>query len=472
MLITETNLPAGDRAPPNPAGTAPAVSCGGNKVEVAYVTHDEARRMISANVAALARRSSPAFASAPPPAQPPAAEDTAALVAAVRDYLCPSLRDSGFPLAEAFVRETRQREAAAADARNLARVTLAQIRKDCAQLYSDLNAARAELTECRSGWSELCDAVRPLIRSDLAEAAKGWTLPAFLTEETRLRAAERDSLARELSEAHDSLDALDQANQGLRKERDAAVAERDAAQEALATRNKAVIAEEFVEALDAGIRDECLERHPGDLAAALSAEFEMRDKERADLVDAVGAHIRPSLKSRHPGATLAGLLSLEMQERDAANADLRREAQDALSHLGASLNQSTENLEKTTRLLEEGTAEAERLHMGRQRALADLSEARADADALRSERDLLRDSHATASARIAALEASLADYERSNRALQQGLTAERTVMAEMQAATQRLEHAIVYQAISLYEADASARAFARGVALRRAAAQD
>jgi FtsZ-binding cell division protein ZapB len=378
MLITETNLPTpGDRAPPDPAGAAPT-----------------------------------------------AAEDTAALVAAVRDYVRPSLRDSGFPLAEAFARETRQREAEAADARNRTIATLASIRKDSAQLYSDLNAARAELAECRTGWGELRAAVLPLIRSDLADAAKGWTLPALLAEEMRLRAAERDSLARELSEARDSLDALDQANQGLR-------IEHDAAREAL----------------------------------------EMCDKERADLVDAVGAHIRPSLKSRHPGTTLAGLLSLEMQERDAANADLRREAQDALSHLGASLNQSTENLEKTTRLLEEGTAEAERLHTGRQRALADLSEARADADALRSERDLLRDNHATASARIAALEASLADYERSNRALQQGLDAERVVMAEMQAATQRLEHAIVHQAISLYEADASARAFARGVAMRRAAAQ-
>jgi hypothetical protein len=244
MLITETNLPTpGDRAPPNSASEPPA---------------------------------------APPPAAP--ADGTAALVAAVRDYVRPSLRDSGFPLAEAFARETRQREAEAADARNRTIATLASIRKDSAQLYGDLNAARAELAGCRTGWSEMWHAVRPLIRPELGEAAKGWTLPALLAEEMRLRAAERDSLVRELSEARDALDAFDQAAQGLRNERDAAVAER-VEQEALEALGESLIGEDFVEILEGGIRAELHDRHPDDLSARLAEEFALRDKERADLLE-------------------------------------------------------------------------------------------------------------------------------------------------------------------------------------------
>jgi hypothetical protein len=365
----------------------PHPSAGDNKVEVAYATHDEVRRMISANAALLARRSSPAFASAPP-LVPPLAEGVAALIAAVHDYLRPSLRDSGFPLAEAFAREWRQREAAAADARNLASVRLAQIRKDSAQLYSDLNAAR------------------------------------------------------------DCLDALDQANQGLRKERDAAVAERDAAvaerdaavaerveQEAVEALGESLIGEGFVEILDAGIRTELHDRHPDDLSARLAEEFALRDKERADL--------REELRDTKERLETARRI---VEERNAG----ARAKLDAFEKLATIIRPALR---------------PELIGGGGGRSPLALD------DALREELRLRGEETAAASARIAALEASLADCERSNRALQQGLDAERVVMAEMQAATQRLEHAIVHQAISLYEADAGARAFARGVAMRRAAAQ-
>lgn len=384
---TETNLPtSGERAPPDPAGAAPT-----------------------------------------------AADDTAALVAAVRDYVRPSLRDSGFPLAEAFARETRQRESAAADG-------VRALEAKLAKTQHDLDVAARGEKMAADGWNDLILCVRQIIRPVLFEQMRGCKLTAIFEEEMRRRAEESADTAASVKRI-------------------------------LHSRTVDAIGEDFVQLVDDNVRVELLPGASGcnsDYVAALAAEIEALHKEHADLAAAVGAHIRPSLKSRHPGTTLVGLLSLEMQERDAANADLRRETQDALSHLAASLKQSTENLEKTTRLLDEGTAEAERLDIGRQRALADLSEARADADALRSERDLLRDNHAAATARVAALEASLADFERRNRDLERALAAERHVLAEMRETARRLERAIVHQALALCEADGSARAFARGVAMRHA----
>jgi hypothetical protein len=229
-------------------------------------------------------------------------------------------------------------------------------------------AARGEKMAA-DGWHELIACVRQFIRPELFEQKRGWVLTAILEEEMRLRFAEGHRLVRELTEARDALDALDRANQGLRKERDAAVAEREAAQEALVARSKAVIAEEFVEALDAGIRAELRDRFPDDLSARLAEEFALRAKERDQ-----------------DRTTVA----MAVEDRDAAKS------------------------------------------------------------------------------RIAALEASLADFERRNRDLGRALAAERHVLGEMRETARRLERAIVHQALALCEADGSARAFARGVAMRHA----
>jgi hypothetical protein len=432
MLITETNLPTpGDRAPPNPASEPPA---------------------------------------APPPAAP--ADGTAALVAAVRDYVRPLLRDSGFPLAEAFARETRRRAAETDDAirrahqgyNELSDAMNATLRPALRTLESslvirfqeemrrreaesaltaeELRRARKDLANARAAaddhafmaknsadaHSALIAAIRPALRPELRESPLA---PAdALLEEMRLRAAERDSLARELSEARDCLDALDQANQGLRKERDAAVAER-VEQEALEALGESLIGEDFVEILEGGIRAELHDRHPDDLSARLAEEFALRDTERADLLE-----------------------ELRVAKADCENARRVAEGSSAVSR---------RNLDAFSALAA----------IIRPALRPELRESpRALDDALREEMRLRGEETAAATARIAALEASLADYERSNRALEQGLAAERVVMADMQRAAQRLEHAIVHQAISLYEADASARAFARSAVMRRAGAAE